>query len=95
MSKLRRRIISVGGNQDARMGTYHPHGTAATPMVSPMVLVQVGPQTASGRSSGQPPWNYAQVSEMTPLVGPKGEPIPASAPRRWAQVYAAGIMTGR
>jgi hypothetical protein len=95
MSKLHKRILSVGANQDSHMGTYHPHGTADTPMVMPMVLVQVGPQTASGIATGEPGWSYAQVSEMTPLIGPKGEPIPASAPRRWSQVYAAGIMTGR
>lgn len=94
-SKLHRRITSVGANQEAVMGTYHPYGTADTPMIMPLVLVETGPQTASGISTGEPGWNYARVQEMTPLIGPKGEPIPATGPRRWAQVHEAGIMTGR
>jgi hypothetical protein len=95
MSRLGRRIASVGGNQESAMGRYHPAGTADTPMVMPLVLVEVGPQTSAGISTGEPGWNYARVQEMTPLIGPKGEPIPATAPRRWAQVFEAGIMTGR
>jgi hypothetical protein len=57
-------------------------GNAAPPppqaMVMPLTLVQV---TASG----------VQVSEATPLyAGPRGAPIPATAPGRWQQLYAAG-----
>lgn len=94
-SKLHRRIAGLGANQENMMGTYHPHGTGETPMVMPLIMVEVGPQTAAGISTGEPGWNYARVQEMTPLIGPKGEPIAATAPRRWAQVFEAGIMTGR
>jgi hypothetical protein len=89
-----RRISAVGANQENALGTYHPAGTADTPMVMPLVLVEVGPQTSPG-VTGEPGWGYARVQEMQPIIGPKGEPIPATAPRRWAQLYAAGIMTGR
>ena len=90
MSRLRSRIARQGGNQAGAMGAYHPYGTAETPMREHLVLVEVGPQTSSGISTGEPGWNYARVSEMTPLVMPDGRAVPASAPLRWAQVFMAG-----
>lgn len=60
----------------AAMGNAHP--APPQEMVMPMTLVQV---TASG----------VQVSDAVPLyAGPRGAPIPATAPGRWQQLYAAG-----
>jgi hypothetical protein len=55
----------------------HPYGTADTPMVMPMTLVQVG-------STG------IAYQDLTPLVMPDGRMVPATAPHRWFQLYAAG-----
>ena len=58
------------------MGDYHP--APPQEMVMPLTIVQV---TADG----------AQVSEAVPLyAGPRGAPVPATAPGRWVQVHAAG-----
>ena len=57
--------------------TYHPWGTADTPMVMPMTLVQVG-------STG------IAYQDMHPLVMPDGRMIPATASHTWFQLYAAG-----
>jgi hypothetical protein len=59
------------------MGTYHPYGTADTPMVMPMHLVQVGPDGIA-------------YQDMQPITAPDGRMIPATAPHRWFQLYMAG-----
>lgn len=56
---------------------YHPWGTEDTPMVMHMALVQVGPDGIA-------------YQDMTPLITPNGAAIPATAPHRWFQLYAAG-----
>jgi len=58
------------------MGTYHP--APPQTMVMPLTIVQM---TADG----------VQVREAVPLwAGPRGAPVPATAPGRWVQVHAAG-----
>lgn len=83
-------MAGVGSNQQAAMQAYHPYGTPDTPMVMHTVLVEVGPSTESAISTGEPGWNYARVSQMTPMVMPDGRAVPATAPLRWHQVFAAG-----
>jgi hypothetical protein len=55
----------------------HPWGTGDTPMVMPMTLIQIG-------SDG------IAYQDMHPLIMPDGRMIPATAPHRWFQLYAAG-----
>lgn len=69
------RLARQPRNMAAAHEQYHPHGTADTPMVMPMTLVQIG-------SSG------IAYTDMTPLVMPDGRMIPATAPSRWDQLYA-------
>ena len=71
------RFAMQPGHQKAAEQSYHPWGTADTPMVMHMALVQVG-------STG------IAYTDMHPLVMPDGRMIPATAPGRWDQVYAAG-----
>jgi hypothetical protein len=60
----------------ASLGNAHPAPPQV--MTMPLTLVEV---TASG----------VQVSEAVPLyAGPRGAPIPATAPGQWQQLYAAG-----
>jgi hypothetical protein len=60
----------------AAMGTYHP--SAPQEMVMPLTIVTV---TA----------DMHQVAEAVPLyAGPRGAPVPATAPGQWVQVHAAG-----
>lgn len=78
MTELRSRIAGVGGNQAAAIGHWHPSASIPGGMRAPTVAVIV---TA----------DRVQVSHMTPLYAdPNGAPIPASAPGRWQQIYAAG-----
>ena len=83
-------MVTGPSNQRQVMGSYHPRSSGEVPMVAPGVLVEVGPATQSGISTGEPGWNYARVSEMTPLIMPDGRAIPATAPLRWHQVFMAG-----
>jgi hypothetical protein len=78
LSKLHRRIQAVGGNQAAAMGSYHPHGTADTPMVMPIHRVIMTAADGGG------------VERLAPLITANGAMIPASAPGVWGQVHAAG-----
>jgi hypothetical protein len=71
------RIARQPGAQAAVNASYHPAGGADTPMVMPMTLVQIG-------SDG------IAYQDLTPLVMPDGRMIPATAPHRWFQLYAAG-----
>ncbi len=77
MSRFRNRIAATGSNMSAAMGTYHPHGTGATPMVMPLTLVTV----TSGGVTQQ---------DMTPLYTEDGAIIAATAPGSWGQLRAAG-----
>lgn len=77
MSTLHRRIAAAGQGMPAAMGTYHPWGTAATPMLMPLALVT---QTEAGLA----------VQDMTPLLTADGAMIPATAPGSWGQLRAAG-----
>jgi hypothetical protein len=75
---LRSRIATVGGNQAAALGHYHPSASIPGGMVMPMTSFYV---TA----------DRVQVQQMTPLyTDPNAAPIPATAPGRWVQLYAAG-----
>ena len=77
-TELRSRVAGVGGNMPAAMGHYHPATTIPGGMLAPMARVIV---TA----------DRVQVMQATPLYAdPNGAPIPATAPGRWFQVYAAG-----
>ena len=71
------RFARQPGAQRAAEESYHPWGTADTPMVMPMSLVQIG-------STG------IAYQDMTPLVMPDGRMIPATAGHTWFQLYAAG-----
>jgi hypothetical protein len=60
----------------AAMGSMHP--PAPQEMVMPMTVVQM---------TG----DVHQVAEMVPLyAGPRGAPVPATAPGQWVQIHAAG-----
>lgn len=75
---LATRIAGVGGNPAAAMGHYHPVATIPGGMVAPATHVIV---TA----------DRVQVHQCAPLYAdPNGAPIPATAPGRWFQLYAAG-----
>lgn len=71
------RIARQPGAQAAVDAASHPYGTTDTPHTMPMTLVQVG-------SDG------IAYQDMTPLYMPDGRAIPATAPHRWFQLYAAG-----
>lgn len=71
------RIARQPGAQAAVNESYHPAGTAATPMVMPMTRVRIG-------STG------IAYDELTPLIMPDGRAIPATAPYTWFNLYAAG-----
>lgn len=77
MTVLADRIASSGTNMTTAMGTYHPSGTAATPMEMPLSQVQI---TTGG----------VTVSDMTPIFAADGAPIPATGAGSWAQLHAAG-----
>jgi hypothetical protein len=73
---LSRRIAGVGGNLAASIGDYHP--VASMPMQAPVPLVRVSA-------------DRVQISECVPLyAGVTAAPVPATAPGRWFQLYAAG-----
>jgi hypothetical protein len=71
------RFTSQPGHQKAVDATFHPWGTADTPMVMPMTLVQIG-------SDG------IAYQDMHPLIMPDGRMIPATADHQWFQLRAAG-----
>lgn len=77
MTPHARRFAYQSAAQGKVNESYHPVGTADTPMVMPMTRVQVG-------STG------LAYDELTPLVMPDGRMIPATAPHTWFQLYAAG-----
>lgn len=77
MSRLKRRIAAQAAGPAAAMGSYHPHGTADTPMQMPMVHVYFGPGGAA-------------VQQMVPLITANGAPVPATAPGRFGQVTISG-----
>lgn len=76
---LHHRIAYQHGSNQAAMGAYHPWGTSDTPMVMPIVRIQVRPGGVA-------------VEDMVPIygAGPTRGPIPATAPHTWFQLYAAG-----
>jgi hypothetical protein len=84
--QLKARVAEVGTNTANAMGTYHPVGTEATPMVMPLAVVGI---TLPGGSYGG---DYGAVTyqDATTMWGPNGEPIPAVTPGSWGQVRAAG-----
>ena len=75
MSVMRDRIISQGQTAD---GGYHPHGTAATPMVMPLAHVEY-------RSASD-----VYYEELQPLVAADGAVIPAHTGGLAAEVIPAG-----
>lgn len=84
--KLRDRVANVGTVNTQAMGTFHPVGTEATPMVMPLAVVAVTPPSSSYGG------NYAAVTytDATTMWGPNGEPIAATTPGSWGQLRAAG-----
>jgi hypothetical protein len=84
--KLSHRIANVGNVNRQAMGTYHPVGTSATPMVMPLALVEIqAPAYSYGGNLGA-----ITYQDTTTMWGPNGEPIPATAPGSWGQLHAAG-----
>ena len=77
MTILAERVKDVGTNQAMAMGTYHPAGTSATPMVMPLQQVTV---TQAG----------VAVEDMQPLITEDGAMVPATSPGSWGQLRAAG-----
>ena len=77
MSRLRKRIAAQALGPAAAQGSYHPYGTADTPMSMPMVHVEFGPGGAA-------------VQQMVPLVTANGAAIPATAPGQFGQVSISG-----
>jgi hypothetical protein len=77
VSRFRGRIAATGTNMSTAMGTYHPYGSSATPMVMPLNLVTIS-------------MGGATVADMTPLFTEDGAIIPATAPGSWGQLRAAG-----
>lgn len=77
MSRLRDRIAAQPAAAAAAAAGYHPHGNADTPMMMPMVAVQVGP-------------GGSYVQQMMPIITPSGAPIAATAPGRYDQVVMSG-----
>lgn len=80
--QLQHRIAYAGSNQARAMGSYHPVGTSATPMVMPLAQVVVSPSLPGYVTVG-----YRGVD---PIWAPDGGTIPATSPGRWAQLVAAG-----
>lgn len=77
---LHNRIASQHASNERAMGTFHPAGTADTPMVMPLVQIEIRPGGVA-------------VQDVSPIYvggGPGHAPIPATAPHRWFQLYAAG-----
>ena len=87
MSRLRRRVGSMGAAQTAAAAGYQPvTGGAASPAaVSVMPLAQVTVYPAPG---GQ----YATIAYkgLSPIFSADGAAVPATSPGRWAQLRAAG-----
>lgn len=77
MSRLLRRIAAQPRAAAAGAGEFHPHGTADTPMMMPLVHVQF---------DGGGAW----VQQMMPLITSNGAPIPATAPGQFGHVHIAG-----
>lgn len=77
MSRLRDRIAGQPAAAAAAAAGYHPHGNADTPMMMPMVAVQVGP-------------GGSYVQQMMPIITANGAPIAATAPGRYDQVVMSG-----
>lgn len=84
LPRLRKRILNQPSHmaaharllQPAAMGTFHPSPPQV--METPMTVV-----TMTG--------DVHQVAEMVPLyAGPRGAPVPATAPGQWQQIHAAG-----
>jgi hypothetical protein len=71
------RYANQPANQARADADAHPYGTADTPMIMPMTLVQIG-------SDG------IAYQDLHPLVMPDGRMIPATAPHEWFQLRAAG-----
>ncbi len=80
--RLRHRIHGHSGTQAAVQGSYHPAGTAATPMSMPVSVVIV--------SAAQGQYVTLGSMEYSPLFTTDGAVIPAVAPGRWGQLAAAG-----
>jgi hypothetical protein len=77
-TELRSRIAGVGGNMPAAMGHFHPSAQIPGGMRAPMVRVIVSA-------------DRVQVHQATPLYTARtAAPVPATAPGRWFQLYAAG-----
>lgn len=103
MKRLARRVASVGTNSQQAMGAYHPIGTAATPHIEPVALVQISPSPGGygniDTSAYQVNGAFAdpgggvsgmRYQDVTTMWGPNGEPIPATAPGSWGQLRQAG-----
>jgi len=85
--RLQRRVRSIGQAQAAaRDGHSQVTGGQASPpsvMVMPLAQVSVYPHPGAGYST-------LAYRGLTPIYTADGAAVPATAPGRWAQLYAAG-----
>ena len=99
--QLRHRVANAGNVNSQAMGSYHPVGTAATPMVMPLAVVEVVPSPGGygspdfyqvNEAFGDPAGGTSglRYQDVTTMWGPFGEPIPATVPGSWGQLRAAG-----
>lgn len=78
MSVLHRRLAA--GPQMAA-GSWHPYGTAATPMIMPVAHIAYGSGTGT----------YADLYPSVPATGDvNAVPLAVVAPGSWGNVVAAG-----
>ena len=74
---LHRRIAGQAGNQAAAQGSYHPWGTADTPMVMPVNRIEITPIGAT-------------FEEMHVIIAANGAPIAGASDHAWGTVLPAG-----
>lgn len=75
--RLHQRITGQAGNHAAAMATYHPWGTADTPMVMPMTRTTYTPIGA-------------MFEEMHVIIAANGAPIAGASDHAWGTVVSAG-----
>jgi len=80
MSRLRDRIAGQHRAGTAAAASYHPWGTADTPLVMPMAVMRYG-----GTTTGETVTGVEQV-----ITAPDGRMIPMTGPAGYGRVHKAG-----
>lgn len=75
--RLHRRIVGQAGNHAAAMSSYHPWGTADTPVVMPGFRMDLTPAGAT-------------FEEAHVIIAANGAPIPGISNHAWGTVLPAG-----